>query len=805
MLRNYIKIAWRNLIRNRAFSTINIVGLAIGLASCMLISLYVIDELSFDRYNDKATQIYRVIFKGSFSGGKINEANVMPPTAQTIKNDYPEVLEATRLRQVGYQKVIVGNKQFSGDRTAFVDPNFFEVFTLPFTSGSSSSALTEPNTIVLTERAAQKFYGKENIVGNTLRFKGSDIVYKVTGVMKNIPDNSHFNFDLLVSMTGFEDAKSTSWMISEFFTYLLLPEDYDYKALEAKLPKTVDKYLGPQLKTSMGMTMEEFRKKGNSLGLFLQPLLDIHLHSDFAYDLGLNGDITYVYIFGAIAVIMLLIACINFMNLSTAGATKRAREVGVRKVMGSQKSELVWQFLLESILLTLLALSLAAILAYFALPLFNEISGKNLSFQPSFLPRIIPGLFAFGLFIGLLAGSYPAFFLSSFKPISVLKGKLLSTNRGINMRQGLVVVQFFISIVLMIGTMVVYQQLKFISTKKLGYEKEHVLIVDSWPLGKNQNAFKGELLRDPQVLNVSASSFIPAGDSYSNNYTVYPENQFDQLVKTLRYDVDENYIPTMGMEIVSGRNFSKEFGNDSTGVIINETAAKLLGWGKDALNHTLTNTANDGSKGTFRVIGVVKDFHFRSLHEAIAPLVMVLRGGGGNFIVKVKAGDTPQLLSSMKTKWEAFKPDMPLTYSFLNERYNNTYLAEQKTGKILGIFAGLNIFVACLGLFGLATFMAEQRTKEIGVRKVLGASVTSVVGLLSKEFLKPVAIALLFAAPLAWYGMDRWLQNFAYRTNIAWWIFAAAGLLSICVALFTVSFQSVKTALLNPVKSLRAD
>lgn len=805
MFKNYFKVAWRNLLRNRAFSAINIIGLSIGLASCMLISLYVLDELSFDRYNEKADQIVRVIFKGTMQGGKINEAHVMPPTAQALKADYPEVLDATRIRQAGTQKVMIGDTLFTGDNMAFTDANLFEIFTIPFIKGNPKNALSEPNTLVITNELAKKYFGNQEPLGKTIKFKGSDLNYTVTGVIEKIPANSHFHFDIFNSMSGLEEAKSTSWMQSEFFTYLLLQKGYDYKKLEAKLPRTVEKYMGPQLQKAMGVTISEFRKSGNDIGLYLQPLTDIHLYSSASYDMGNGGDIKYVYIFGAVAIIMLLIACINFMNLSTAGASKRAREVGVRKVMGSEKIELVWQFLMESVLLTSIALVLAIIFGFVALPLFNNLSGKDLSLQLDSVTTLLPGLLLFGLIVGILAGSYPAFFLSSFKPIAVLKGKYTSGKGSISLRSGLVVVQFFISITLMVGTTVVYQQLKFIQNKKLGYNKEQVLIVDTWELGKNQDVFRDEILRDPHVLNVSSSGYLPAGPSYNNNFMVYPDDKNMELVKTLRYDVDINYIPTLGMEMAAGRNFSKEFGTDSSGVILNETAAKMLGLKNDALNHIVSNTNNDGSKHTYHVIGIVKDFHFRSLHERIAPLAMTLSGGAGTMIIKVKTEDMKGLLSKMKTTWDEFKPEAAFSYSFMDERINNTYLAEQKTGQILGVFAGLTIFVACLGLFGLATFTAEQRTKEIGVRKVLGASVGSVVTLLSKDFLKLVGIAIIIATPAAWFAMNKWLQDFEYRIEISWWMFAVAGSLSIGIALLTVSFQSVKAALMDPVNSLRSE
>jgi putative ABC transport system permease protein len=539
MLKNYFKIAWRNLVRNRVFSAINIAGLAIGLASCMLISLYVIDELSFDRFHEKADRIVRTTFKGTMQGGIINESHAMPPTAAALKADYPEVLEATRLRQGGRPLVFLNSKLYNDEKFAFVDSNFFSVFTLPFIEGSPKTALLEPNTIVLSETTARKYFGKTDVVGKIITLKDWNKTLRVTGVMKDIPSNSHFRFDLLGSMATLDEAKSTSWMTSEFFTYLVLPEGYDYKKLEAKLPATIDKYISPQLKQSMGVTMTEFRKQGNNLELRLQRLTDIHLHSDFQYDLDANGDITYVYIFGAVAVMMLLIACINFMNLSTAGSSKRAREVGVRKVMGSEKSELVGQFLTESILLTSLALVLAILLSIIALPVFNDLSGKHLSLQWDAVPGLIPALIGFGLFVGVFAGSYPAFFLSSFQPITVLKGgasmiRFSSSGKSFKLRSGLVVFQFFMSIILIVGTTVVYQQLRFIRNKKLGYNKDQVIVVPAWSLGKNTEAFRHELSagranRHASACRVTCLRGLPT----TTISRLTPENNVTQMVKTL--------------------------------------------------------------------------------------------------------------------------------------------------------------------------------------------------------------------------------------------------------------------------------
>lgn len=804
MLTNHLRLAFRNLVRQKGLAAINISGLAIGIATCLVIMLYVYNELSYDRYNDKADRIVRVIFRGFVGGGEIKEANVMPPVAEALKRDYPEVLESTRLLTTGTPLVTYGNKSFKEDAMAHVDSNFFDVFSIPFLKGDSRTALTEPNTMVISRAVAEKYFGNEDPIGKVLNLKSWKMMYKVTGVFDKIPDNSHFHFDLLASMADIPDSKTQKWMISSFFTYLVLPEGYDYKRLEAKLPQVVDKYMGPQIQEAFGMSYGQFSQKGNKVGLFLQPLTDIHLRSDLNGEIEPSGDIRYVYIFSAVALFMLLIAEINFVNLSTAGASKRAMEVGVRKVLGSMKKELVRQFLTESVLLSLFALLLSLIFAFAGLKIFNHLLNVDLS--PDLIPVhwLLPGLLLFGLLTGLSAGAYPAFFLSSFKPVSVLKGQLTSGKSSMRFRSALVVFQFFISVSLILGTIVIYKQLSYIQNKKLGYNKDQVIAIHStWLLGDKEESFRDQLLQIPGVKDVSTSAFWPAGNGNLNNYTVYPDDRAGQYVKTPIYKIDHHYLNTMGIELAAGRNFSKDFSTDSLGVIINETAAKVFGWGENALDHTLTgHSDNKGTEIKYRVIGVVKDFHFDSLHEPITPVMMVLGKLSGGMTLKAGTDDIAGLIASIEKKWTA---DDPFDYSFMDERFNRTYRAEQTTGSILGIFASLTIFVACLGLFGLATFTVQQRVKEIGVRKVLGASVVNITSLLSRDFVKLVLIAILIASPITWYVTHKWLEDFAYRINISWWIFAAAGLTAVCIAVLTVGYQAIKAALANPVESLRSE
>lgn len=805
MLKNYIKIAVRNMVRNKTFSAINILGLSIGMAICFIILLFVHHELSYDRFNTHADNIYRIVFNASINGGKISESNVMPPVARALQNDYPEVKEATRLRNMGYPRVQINGKLFTDASLAFVDTNFFNLFTIPFLQGNAATALQQPNSVVLSKALARQYFGNDNPVGKLVTFKNANVApFLVTGVFDKVPENAHFHFDMFGSLSTDPDEKSNSWMTSNYFTYLLLRDGYDYKKLEAKLPGMVEKYMGPQIQQSMGLNLQQFRSKGNQLGFGLQPLTSIHLHSHTISEFEPGGDIKHIYIFSAIALFMLLIACINFINLSTASAAKRAKEVGVRKVMGSRKTDLIKQFLAESLLITFIAVIIAAILVQMVLPVFNEISGKHLSFNFGVTP--MAALLLLGIIVGMLAGTYPAFFLSSFKPIATLKGKFTTSAGSYSLRSGLVVFQFFVSVCLITGTIVVYEQMKFIQNKKLGYNKEQLLVLtNSWALGKNEQVYKQQLLNDPRVENVTISGYKPAGPTTNNNALAWPEGRDNELITTLEYKIDERYIPTMGMQVVAGRNFSASMPTDSTAMLINESAARIFGWGNNAIGKRIIRENSDrGRNVAYTVIGVVKDFNFRSLHEAITPLFMVLHPETG-LIVKVKTKNIAGLLASMKQQWAQFNTEEPFSYTFMNELYNKTYAAEQKTGTILKIFALLTILVACMGLFGLATYTAEQRAKEIGIRKVLGASATQVTGMLSKQFIKLVLLACVVAFPLSYLAMRQWLQDFAYRISINIWMFVAAGALALLIALITVSFQSIKAALANPVKSLKSE
>ncbi|MDB5024705.1 MAG: yknZ 4 [Mucilaginibacter sp.] len=806
MFRNYVKTAFRSLTKNKAFTAINILGLALGLATCLLIVLYVADELSYDRYNTKADRIYRVNEDLKLGNNNALYAVCMPPLAQTLKNDFPEVQDAVRLKQAGGFHVKKGNESILEYGTVFADPSLFNVFTLPMIYGNPATALKDPNSVVLTERTAKKYFNTTNVVGRILKVNDGQLL-NITGVIKDIPKQSHFNFDFFVSMSSWADSKLNQWLRSDYNTYVLFKKGADHQAFEKKLPAFLNKYSSGEMQANLHLTMDAFEKSGSYFRLNLTPLLDIHLHSNRDGELSHNGTVQYVYIFSAIAIFILLIACVNFMNLSTARSSNRAREVGVRKVLGSSRKYLIAQFLTESVLVTLAAASVAFIAAIILLPVFNHLSGKELVINAQTLTWLIPVLLAIIIVVGCLAGSYPAFFLSAFQPIGVLNGKIASGFKGGRLRSLLVVFQFSISIFLIIGTIVIYNQLNYIQTKNLGYNRDQVLVIDkAFELGSHAKTFKQQVKQLPGVVNATLTGYLPTSQMRST--TIFFGDATADQKKSIfpqSWNVDEDYLSTLGMKITAGRNFSNQMPTDSTGLIINETAAKFLGF-KDPLNKILyRNTDGNRDHGKrYHIIGVVKDFNFSSLRENISPVVLLLNEDTGYLSVKVSASNIPALIARIKRKWESFTP-IHFEYSFMDQDFDAAYRSEQRTGTIFLIFTVLAIIIACLGLFGLAAYAAEQRTKEIGIRKVLGASVALIAGTLSKDFIKLVLISIAVSTPIAWYLMNKWLQDFAYRITIQWWVLVLAGFAALSIAIVTVSFQSIKAALANPVKSLRSE
>jgi len=812
MFKNYFKIAWRNLVKNKTFSFINITGLASGLACFILIALYVADELSYDRFNEKAGRIYRINSDIVFGGNKLHLAVASDPMGATLKKDYPQVEEYVRFFSSSGSKLVKkGNEYIRENNVAHADSTLFYVFTLPVIAGDVKTALNEPNTVVISESVAKKYFSTTDAVGKNIETNDNgSTLYKVTAVMKDIPHNSHFNFDMIFSMDNVE-YQWGNFLSHNHQTYLLLRSGTDYKEFEKNFKQFINKYVIPQAAQFMEIkSMDEFEKAGNKLEYSLMPLTNIHLRSDRVAEMSINGNIQYVYIFSAVALFVLVLACINFMNLSTARSASRAKEVGIRKVVGSEKKLLIRQFLTESILTTVISTVLAIGIAWLCLSWFNNLSAKELHISDLLQPKYLAFLIALPLIVGLLAGTYPAFVLSSFNPIVVLKGKLSGGLKRSTLRNVLVVGQFTASIFLIASTIIVFRQLNYIQTKKLGFSKDQMLIINgTGALGNNRDAFKNEVSKFTGVKGATYAGYLPVAGSSRNDVSFSTEAAMTSTnsVNMQIWNIDHNYIPLMEMEIVKGRNFSKEFGTDSNATIINETAAKLLGW-DEPVGKKLYTYFQDGGGNTLisrEVIGVVKNFHFESMKENIGPLSFRLADNYWATAFKVNTADIKQLISNIESKWKIMAPGMPFSYQFMDESFDNMYRVEQRTGKLGLTLAVIAILIACLGLFGLVTYTAEQRIKEIGVRKVLGATINNIITMLSKDFMILVLIASALAIPLAWWAMNRWLQDFAYRINIDWWIFIAAGAIAFLIAFITVSSQAIKAALANPVKSLRTE
>jgi putative ABC transport system permease protein len=810
MLRNYLKIAWRNLVRNKAFSAINIIGLAMGLACFILITLYVTDELSFDRFNEKANRIYRVDSDIKIGGSSLKLAVMSDPMGATLKRDYPEVEAYTRFFASYSRLVKKGNSFISEANVVHADSTLFDVFTIPFLQGEPKHALTEPQSVVITESAAKKYFGTTDAAGKSIEIKeGENHFFKVTGVIKDFPKSASFHFDFIMSMHNV-DYQFGNYLSNNFPTFIVLKQGTDYKKFEKNFKQVINKYLLPQAKEFMQInSMDEFEKGGNKLEIFLTPLTSIHLHSDKMGEFEANSNIQYVYIFTAVALFVLLIACINFMNLSTARSANRSREVGIRKVLGSERKSLIGQFLVESIITVLIALVFAIMIAALVMPLFNDISAKQLTISSLLTGKIGIVLLLIPFVVGALAGSYPALYMSAFKPIAVLKGKL---NTGFNkstFRSILVVFQFAVSVILIIGTIIIYRQLNYIQTTKLGFNRDQVLVVNTTNANGDEaaRAFKTDILQLSGVKSGTTAGYLPVANSARSDNTFSTGTVMDShnALNMQNWQVDYDYMQTLGMELVKGRNFSKDFGSDSSAIIINETAQGLTGF-KDAVGKTIYGSdGTDNKLMPHTIIGVVKNFHYESLRSNIGPLCLRLGNSNWQMAFKIGTNKIAPLLSQVESKYKTIFPGMPFSYQFLDDSFDQMYRAEQRAGKVALIFAVLTVMIACLGLFGLATYMAEQRTKEIGVRKVLGASVSTIVNMLSKDFLKLVAIATVIAIPTAWLAMHRWLQDFAYRTDLGWWIFAISALVVAVIAIATVSTQAVKAALANPVKSLRSE
>jgi len=783
MLQNHLKIAWRNLWKHKAYSFINISGLTIGLTVCLLIFMWVQDELSYDRFHEKADRMYQSLWEARYGDNEWKITYVPVPLANALEREFPEVEQATRVYPGGLtlQK---GEEFLRESNVLFVDEDFFNVFTLQTITGDVTKAATDPNAIVLTEETATRYFGDANPVGKTIE-QNDGKIWQVVGVVQAFPEQSHLEFDFISSLNNLShiEQRKDEWGSASCMTYFTLQPQADPAALNAKLEAFVAKNVAD----------EDFAQGNNFTSFPFQPVTDIHLHFE--------GNITYVYIFGIVALIILLLAGINFVNLSTARALTRAKEVGVRKTLGSFRSQLIQQFFTETGLYIALAMVGAVLLVQAVLPSFNAFAEKELSLNLANSAVIWVALLAAIGGITVLTGVFPALVLSAFRPVNVLKGKLGTSHKGNWLREGLVVLQFCISIGLIIGTLVINNQLHFLQNQRLGFDKEHVLVINrATALGTNYVPFLQQINGLSGTQAVATSQYLP-GDGYDS--TIFtPEQPSNYKETSLAYShVDANFVDALKLTIVEGRSFDPTLATDSSGVIINQTAAERLGW-DDPIGKTLTM----GGLETGRVIGVVEDFHYYSLHDEIEPIVLLLSPRNqSNIIVRLQPTAIAQNVAAIEAIWKDLAPTTPLDYSFLDDDFQRQYESEQRMAQVFVLFAILAIFIACLGLFGLASHLAAQRTKEIGIRKVLGATTVGIVQLLSRDFLKLVLIALVIAAPLAWYFMHSWLENFAYHTTISWWTFAVAGLAAMLIAGLTVSYQSISAALSNPAESLKSE
>ncbi len=798
MIKNYLKTALRNLLRQKSYSIINIGGLAIGMSVCILILSYVFFELSYDKFHEKSDQIYRVGVDALIGGNTMNLAVTSAPMGVALREDYPEVIANTRFTYGGGQEFNVGEKKFIQEGILYADSSFLEIFSFKLLQGDRAEVLLNPNSIVLTETTAKKFFGENNVVGEVIRINDATS-YKVTGVMEDVPPNSQIQFELIVSM-DINDPNSifyrqNNWGNIGMYSYIMLEKNADYLKLEEKFDEF--KVRHTQQLIDMGVHFD----------LFLQPIADIHLYSDLEQENDNSGDITYVYLFSAIAIFILFIACINYMNLASARSFKRAKEVGMRKIHGADRPQLIRQFLGESILFSVIAFIISLQIVQITMPMFNDLVYQHNSSQSLFSNKLaIIGFFvAITFIVGILAGSYPAFYMSSFSPISALKGEKLKGKKKSLLRNVLVVIQFSIAVALIICTSVIYAQLNFMQNKDLGFDGENRILI---PMRNEALRNKAEVLKNEfkslaNVEMVSISGSVPGAGFRGSGY--YPEGG-DETNPVIIYNstIDDQFVETMGMEIIMGRNFSHEFRTDTLSILINEELAKRYNWDEPIGKKLSIRIGDETPNIDFKVVGVLKNFHFRSLLSKVEPCAYHYRETGmPNIILQLNAKNKEKALKQVEEKWAEISNNAPFDYLFIDENFQESYISYIRMGKLFTAFTLIAIFVACIGLFGLASFLTEIRTKEIGIRKVQGAGIFAILRLLNTDFMKWVLIANVIAWPFAYYYMTEWLANFAYPVKLSWINFALGAVLSVFIALITVSYQSLKSATQNPIDSLR--
>lgn len=799
MLANYFKIAVRNILKYKFFSAINIFGMMIGIAACLLIVLYVADEISYDRFHHKSERIFQVGLHGKIGGQDIRTSNTCPPLSAALVEEVPGVESSTRLaKYYGLPVVKYNDKSFTEERVFHADSNFFSFFTFKMLEGDPVTALQEPNSVVLTQSMVKKYFGQETPIGKLLTIGNDNKSFKVTGITADCPANSHFRYDILLSSSSADHLKTTVWLNNYLHTYFMLDEKGSLAGVEKKFNDLVEKYVGPEVEKFMGISLKQMQEQGGVYGYYTSKLTDIHLRSTSQDFIEPPGNIMYVYFFGGIGLFIVVIACINFMNLSTARSAGRAKEVGLRKTLGSLRGQMIGQFLAESMLYSLITVLLALIMCYFLLPSFNLLAGKQLDMEVFLNPLFVVSIFVLMIFVGLVSGSYPAFYLTSFNAVEVLKGKVRSGMKSKGIRSALVVFQFALSIFLIIFTAVVYQQISYMQERNLGFDKHNILKVNNARrLGTNMDAFKNAVDQQGDIVKSSyTDANFPSG---GNNTTVFKTASSEQDHIMTIYYADYDHQDVLKFELKEGRYFSRDFPSDSSAILINEAAVKEFGFA-NPLEEELIFT-DDGTQ-RLRIIGVFKDFNFESLKNTVRPLAIHLTDKSNQLMIRY-SGSPSKAISSIEKLWKQHAANEPFDYEFLDQNFDELFRSEQRLGQVFSVFSGLAIFIASLGLFALAAFTAEQRTKEIGIRKAMGATTTGLTILLSKEFTKLVLIAFLPAAAAAWYVVHSWLNSFAYRVDVNPWIFIISGIVAILIAWLTVSFQSIKAAASNPVDSLR--
>lgn len=808
MSENTFKAAIRNIRKGKVFSLINILGLAMGLSACLLIALFVADEFSYDQYNEKADRIFRVVYDAHLNGNAL-VGNYAPfPMGTALATEYPQIEKTVRIRYQGDILVIKGNEKLIESNSVFADSTIFDVFTLPIIAGDARKSLTEPYSVVISESIAKKYFNSTQITGRTLVIENNSdtTTYKITGVIKDIPAASHFHFDIIRSMAEKHPKPSQQWINPYCATYLLAKPGVKSKEIDRILNSAVAKHVMPQLAQQTNSNLEEMTKHGDYFRQYSIPLSQIHLYSNVLGEFETNGSIRTVRIFMLIVILILLIACVNFMNLSTARSADRAREVGVRKVLGASRHDLIARFLSEATLTSTIALLLAILITALLLPYFNQLSGKDFHVSVFGQKWLLIALLSTPVVLGLLAGSYPALYLSSFKPIAVLRGRLTLGFKSGWFRNSLVVFQFAIAIALVIGTLVIYSQLNFIRHHDVGYNREHVITVfNTNDLGDQAAIFQEKAGKLPGITGSTMTGYLP--NRVHDGSITYWKNasaKGNEAYLLQRWMIDAQYIPLLGMKMVSGRNFSPNLSTDSSGVLINETAARLLGY-TDAINKPLYRGSNP--EDAFHILGIVKDFNGGTLHDRIEPVVFQLHPDRHAVSFRTRTDNIPALITAIQDCYRSLdrSAGQPFVYSFMDDDFNKVYKSDQRTGRIFISFSLFAIFIACLGLFGLVSYAAEMRTKEIGIRKVLGASVSQIVVLLSADLLKLLILSSAIACPVAWWSMNIWLRDFAYRTTIGWWIFLLSIVLAAIIAMLTICFRAIKAAISNPIHSLKMD